>query len=419
MEPESATIRWSLPARIAFRFVFSYFALFYSGFLGFVMPDRWLLKYYELWREAVVWVGPRLLGAAFKTIPGEMGISNTPLGWTWCLCYLATAAAAAVIWSVLDRKRANYERLHAWLRLALRFALAAAMIRYGAIKVIPTQMISPPLGVLGSPVGNLEPNYLLWWFVGSSPAYETFTGLAELVGGLLLLTPRTTLVGALMSAANMLTVFLLNMCYDVIVKLYSFHLLIIALILVAPHLRRLADLLLFNRRVERARETPLFARPWLDRIPQALVFFYGLYLVGSNFAYAVERWEGRNDPKSPLHGIWSVETYAVDGREMPMFQDPERWRWVTFGRPGEMSVERMIGSKLPLSVDLRMAEKTILLRTPGGEGKLSFVRPDANVLLLDGTVDGHRTQAKLRKMALLGPRFHWVRDPEPMPEGGR
>jgi len=82
-----------------------------------------------------------------------------------------------------------------------------------------------------------------------------------------------------MSAANLLTVFLLNMCYDVIVKLYSFHLLIIALVLVAPHLRRLADLLLFNRRVEPARETRLFARPpRLDRIPQALVFFYGLYL---------------------------------------------------------------------------------------------------------------------------------------------
>jgi hypothetical protein len=416
---ETATVRWSLPTRIAFRFVFSYFVLLYSGFIGFVMPDRWMMRYYELWRVVVVWAGPRLLGADFKTIPGEIGISNTPLGWTWCLCYLAAAVAATGVWSALDRKRMEYERLHAWLRLGLRYVLAAAMLRYGAIKVIPTQMISPPLPILGSPIGNLAPNYLLWWFVGSSPAYETFTGLAELVGGLLLLTPRTTLVGALMSAANMLTVFMLNMCYDVIVKLYSFHLLIIALILVAPHLRRLANLLIFNRRVEPARETPLFTRSRLDRIPQALVLFYGLYLAGSDFAYAVERWEGRNDPKSPLRGIWSVETYALDGREMPMFQDPERWRWVTFARPDDMTVERMIGSKLPMRVDVRLAEKTILLRTPSGEGRLSLARPDPNVLLLDGVVDGHRTQAKLRKMALFGPRFHWIRDPEPVPSGGQ
>ena len=103
--------------------------------------------------------------------------------------------AATVVWSALDRRRSDYERLHAWLRFVLRFVLASAMLDYGAIKVIPTQMISPPLGILAQPLGDLAPNYLLWWFVGASPAYETFTGLAELVGGLLLLVPRTTLVG--------------------------------------------------------------------------------------------------------------------------------------------------------------------------------------------------------------------------------
>jgi hypothetical protein len=77
-----------------------------------------------------------------------------------------------------------------------------------------------------------------------------------------------------------------------------------------------------------------------------------------------------------------------------------------------MSAELMIGSDRPFAVDVRMKEKAMLLRTTGGgEGKLSFSRPDANVLVLDGVIDGHRTHATLRKMALLGPKFHWVRDP--------
>lgn len=409
---EKAAVRWSLATRIAFRFAFSYLSLFCFPFLGFLTPDWLSRQYFALWYRIVAWAAPHVIGDGHKIVSGEGAVSNTPYGWVLFLCYLATAVAATVIWSALDRKRNEYERLHAWLRFVLRFVLASAMLNYGAIKIIPTQMISPPLSILAQPLGDLAPNYLLWWTVGASPAYETFTGLAELVGGLLLLVPRTTLVGALVCAADMLTVFMLNMCYDVIVKLYSCHLLILALVLIAPELRRLANLLIFNRRVEPARITPLFARPRLARIPHVLLFLLGVYLVGADFAWAVERYESRNRPKSPFHGVWSVETYAVDGREMPMFQDPERWRWVTFGRPKGMSAELMIGSDRPFTVDLRMKEKTMILRTSGGgEGKLSFERPDANVLVLDGVIDGHRTQATLRRMALLGPRFHWVRDP--------
>jgi len=47
--------------------------------------------------------------------------------------------------------------------------------------------------------------------MGSAPAYEIFTGLAEVAGGLLLIVPRTTTLGALISLADMTQVFTLNM----------------------------------------------------------------------------------------------------------------------------------------------------------------------------------------------------------------
>jgi len=68
----------------------------------------------------------------------------------------------------------------------------------------------------------------------------------------------------LLCAANALTIFLLNMSYDVSVKLPSLNLLVMAVILIAPDLRRLAGVFLFNRRVELARATPLFAHKWLE-----------------------------------------------------------------------------------------------------------------------------------------------------------
>jgi hypothetical protein len=88
-----------------------------------------------------------------------------------------------------------------------------------------------------------------------------FTGVAEMLGGLLLTTRRTTLLGALLCIGVLANVFMLNVGYDVPVKVLSFHLLAMAVFLAAPDLGRLAELFLFNRTVEPAVLRPLFARP--------------------------------------------------------------------------------------------------------------------------------------------------------------
>ena len=61
------------------------------------------------------------------------------------------------------------------------------MIVYGMVKVIPVQMEYPSLIRLLQPLGTLSPMGLLWVDMGSAPAYEIFTGCAEVAGGLLLI----------------------------------------------------------------------------------------------------------------------------------------------------------------------------------------------------------------------------------------
>src|SRR5437899_1852931 len=94
----------------------------------------------------------------------------------------------------------------------------------------------------------------------ASPAYETFTGSVEMLGGILLFVPRLSTLGALVSAAAMTNVFILNMCYDVPVKIYSFQLLAMSVLLLMPELRRLADIFVFNRAAEPSTYPALFAR---------------------------------------------------------------------------------------------------------------------------------------------------------------
>src|SRR5262245_61297159 len=221
-EPKAA--RWSLGTRVAFRFAFAYFFLdAVPLFLSLLRLGGTVLnKYTEFWDVVVVWVKEDVLHLPHEMEFAGLDVNNSTYGWVLFLCYLVVSVAATAIWSVLDRERPGYGRLHPWLRLLLRYQLALAMISYGTLKLIPAQMVAPPpLSALLTQIGNLWPNHLLWWTVGASPPFERAIGFAELAGGVLLLLPRTTLLGAVVTAANMLLVFLLNMCYDVPVKLPS------------------------------------------------------------------------------------------------------------------------------------------------------------------------------------------------------
>jgi hypothetical protein len=393
--PEAA--RWSLATRIAFRFVFAYYAIntlvpylvFKSEFLG--------ERYREFWDAVVLWADEAVFHVPYELFD----VGNDAYSWVRLFCTLAFAGVAAAVWSVLDRGRLRYERLFPWLRLLLRYLLAGAMIRYGAIKIIPTQMIAPPpLGALSARIGDLFPNYMLWWTVGASPAFETATGFAELLGGVLLLVPRTTLLGALICAANMLLVFLMNMCYDISVKQGSLTLLMMAVILVAPDLPRLADMFFFHRRVEPSRIPPFFRNRWLNAVPHVLLLLLGLSSIRSGFELAFERSKRMNPPRPPLYGVWSVEGFARDGREVPLHTEPDRWRLATFLKPGSLRVEEMAGTMKVYPLGLDMEKRTMKLGEPPASA-FSFRQPEKDVLLLDGVLEGRRVRAKLRKMPLI------------------
>ena len=103
------------------------------------------------------------------------------------------------------------------------------MLVYGAMKVWCDQF--PPISdcQLEAKYGDSSPMGLLWRFMQFSQPYTSATGIVEFTCGLLLICRRTTLLGALCSGAAAFQVFLLNMCFDVPVKLMSGHLVLMAL----------------------------------------------------------------------------------------------------------------------------------------------------------------------------------------------
>jgi hypothetical protein len=421
MEPRPAEPEWGPVKRLLFRFAFAYLFLYIFPFPLDVIPYAGALiqPYQDLWSAVVPWAGKHLFHVDITVWPNGSG--DTTYNYVRLFCFFALAAATAAVWTLLDRKRSNYARLHEWLRVYVRFSLAITMISYGAIKVIPAQFPGPSLDRLLQPIGDASPMGLLWAFMGSSRSYNFFSGAGEMLGGLLLLGRRTTTLGALVSIAVLANVVMLNFSYDVPVKLYSCHLLAMAVFLAAPDARRLADLLLFNRGVAPAEIRPLFERRWPHRgalvlrtvfvLSLAAWFLYGAYLRDKGFDIEASQ--------PPFYGIWNVEGLDVDGQPQPPgAPDAARWRRVVFGYPGTFAVQLMSDSRQRYFLELDEAKKTLGLTKLGdSEWKttISYREPAPGLLLLEGPLDGHRIRARLRRaesprFRLVERGFHWINE---------
>jgi hypothetical protein len=103
-----------------------------------------------------------------------------------------------------------------------------------------------------------------------------------LLGALLLIFPKTTMLGALVALADMTQVFVLNMTCDVPVKLLSFHLLLMALFLLAPDMSRLCRFFVLDRGVDSSTQGQLFRSHRRNRIALAVQLVLGLWILGVN-----------------------------------------------------------------------------------------------------------------------------------------
>jgi hypothetical protein len=292
-------------------------------------------------------------------------------------------------------------------------------------KVIPTQFPAPSLTTLVTPLGDMTLSALLWASIGAAPAYEIFTGCIELLGGVLLLAPRTTTLGAIVSAAALSQVLALNMAYDIGLKLVSFHLIVLAIFLVAPEVTRLADVFLWNRATGASAEPQLLRTPRANRIALAAQLAFGVYLLGMYAYINVRFWEvgGGGRPKSVLYGIWDVEQLSVDGQLRPPHLNDydRRWRRVILDAPDTVVFQRTDDSFARYGVLIDPDRKTLAL-TKGNSRRWKadfiFERPSPDRLIVDGEMDGHRIEARLRLVdfdtfRLLNSHFRWVRPHEP------
>ena len=338
--------RWGVATLIGFRLGTCYFGLFglviavglvpvlLAG-VGVQGPWSALRGLIHLVRPPVEWVGENLLGLRVEST--QVG-SDSAFQWSALYCIAVLSLVAAAVWSALDPAQ-RHDRLQPWVWTVLRVVLAAAMFYFGTAKLIPTQMPFV-LNRLVEPFGNFSPTGVLWAQVGISQPYQIMLGAAEVLGGLLLLVPRTAAAGALVCTFDLTQVFILNMTYDIRLKSVSSQLLLLSLFLLAPYARRLFAAAFTDRVVPASPPPPLFVGVRANRAAVAVQVVVGLALLA---AFGGQGWQQFTRPTPNLYGIWQVDGFSAEGyRRDPLLTDELRWRRVVFDRPFLMSDPVMV-----------------------------------------------------------------------------
>jgi hypothetical protein len=433
---------WHRATRLAFRFLFAYFLIAFAPAICGLAPlgsvAGGLIDLAE--RPLYVWIGRTAFGVDITVFPAGSG--DTTYSWVQLASELAFAAVAALAWTALDRGRTRHPWLRDGLWIAMRFVLASYMFSYGLAKVFEMQFPAPDVGRLLGRYGDSSPMGLLWTFMGASRAYSIFAGWTEIAGGLLLCFRRTQLAGALLTAGVMANVFMLNMCYDVPVKIFSFQLLAVALVIAAPDLPRLARMFLLNRPVPRAD----LRGPWTNRTARRVAF--GVKCAWLAATLGVMVWETRDmqrtyilrDNRGWLDGFWQVTQFRRDGAAATgTGPQPQRWEWVGFVDIPEMRSVSVIeagggrrGWRMEVNDDL-----LTLLAAPGAPaapdapsdgdaapapppppppaGTLRVTRDGERTLRVSGTVDGVPVEATCERrepgdFLLMNRGFRWINE---------
>jgi hypothetical protein len=383
---------------VAVRFAFAYLVLYIFPWpLGLIPGTGGLAGMIAGPIDALVpWVGDAVLGVG-PVAQHPTGSGDTLFAFVYLVVVAALAVLVAGAWCVLERKRRVHAVLVDGVRVYLRFFLAAMMLSYGLIKIWKSQFPLPSEIRLAQPYGASTPMALLWTFMGASPAYTIFAGLSETAGGVLLFFRRTTTLGALVVSAVMTNVVLLNFCYDVPVKLFSLHLLVIALVLAAPDLPRLARLLFADASPSRSRR--------IARARTAIGLVAAGLLVYTFVDDASSRYPVNGDGRPP------AEEYRVERMH------PPRWKQVSLGTSmfsvltSEDVAERWSVTRDPRAGTVTLGE---VFRDPADH--LLFVSaPEPGRLVLAGVVRGELITASLRRFEpaasrLLRNEFRWIQE---------
>ncbi|WP_412986713.1 hypothetical protein [Pontimicrobium sp. IMCC45349] len=407
----SSISNWSLLKKISFRFIFSYFILYnitsFASTLG---------------SSLIFWVGKHILRIDYEFSAIGYGSGDTTYQYIQIFVFVVTALISTFIWSILDYKRPSYNKVAYFFQLILRFVLIYYLLVYGFIKVFYLQFSPPSLNRLLQPAGDMSPMGLAWTFMGYSKAYCIFSGLLEVIGGYLLVSKRTQTLGSIIIIAVMANVFMMNMCFDIPVKLFSFHLLAMALILCFTDYKKLINIFILNKDTKKTDfYSPYTFKNQMEiNVIRGIKLFLitGVSIVFISMGYSRSKNYGVNRVKPELYGIWETSYFIKNNDTIPaLVDDNNRWEYLIIDYKDRATIKTMTGNNKRYSfiTDSTFNKISMFKDTDTIIHNFSYKKHNEHFLELNGQLDSDNLKIILTKKDLDDFRltkrgFNWINE---------
>lgn len=422
---------WNFLQKILFRFFFIYFILYTSPWdsLSFIPGISFVIDGYS---QAFNWAVIKSNEHFFQVFhikhvhQVSNGSGDTSFDWAANYFTLVLSVIGAAIWSLVDRKRKSYRQLNYLLCLFIRYSLALIAFGYGVLKIFALQMPFPLTSQLATPLGDLLPMRFSWFFIGYSAPYQVFSGMMEVLVGLTLLYRRTATLGTLIATAVFINVMMLNLCYDIPVKLFSMNIVLMCLYLLANEWNRIACFFVLNRQAAPCSvyDYPL-TKKWM-RITRLAIKLFVVFLLCKTSYETVQYYNETKkitNHKDFSPGIYDVTKYVVNKDTLPaLITDTIRWKDLVIenNKSGSINTrdtlfrKRYGRSYFSFTVDT-LQPIIHFLKFPGDEKplfSLRYQRPDSNTIQFWGLQRNDSIFIELKSSArhfqLAERQFHWL-----------
>lgn len=329
----NAQSEWTNTEKLAFKFFGIYFFLQVLPLDGRFFKHLFSINWLNVGYADIFYLS--------KYAPSFVGNDNF-INW---LIIAIIAGIGTFVWDSIYKKDINYDQLYYWIRVLVRYRLAIGVIAYGFLKFFPIQSPIPSISNLNTEYGDFTAWKLFSLGLGVVPSYQSFLGLVEIVGGLLLLNRKTTTIATLIILPFAGNVAISNIAYEGGEYVYAFYLISLALYLFAFDAIRLFNLLSLEKPTLPNTFQPIFNKKW-NQARVAIKFGYVLFFV---IFYGLKTYGGYQ--KGGYHfpaqkgldntaGLYNVSEFKWNNQNIPYSKtDTIRWQNVVFEQWNTISIK--------------------------------------------------------------------------------
>lgn len=318
--------------RGAFIFVIAFALPLDAGFYNMIFNFDYAHLNYRQLTEIVAFFNPQFFNIFSES--GFFGIAsyiNIPF-------ILLLAILGSWVWGLLDKRSDNYNRLYYWLRVLARYRVAYGAIGWGYKKIFIMQMPSANVGLLHTEFIDFFAKRLYWESIGVATKYEFFLGMAEFLGGFLLLFRKTTPLGAALAFVVFGNIAIANHAYDIGEAVPSAGMAMLALFVLWQDLPPIWNLLAKQVDTKIIRYYPVFTSRWQkyakltvkwagNFVFVILFFVFEVYAYTHNDFYKLPNTPGLANAK----GYYNVTEFKLNNKVLPYSPDDSiRWHDATF-----------------------------------------------------------------------------------------